>query len=473
MSAAALWIYIPFFTGVLLLLFPDQKRFTRIVSLILTAFLSFTALRIPVNSMIVINRSSLIFSASTRLLGRSVTIDRADQTLVAFFYTFAFLWIFGSMFTRIYRFFIPTTLISTALLIGVISVQPFIYGIFLVMICVLLFLPMLNSSGIHNEDSIFRFILYQLLGMICLAVSGQLTGTLDINPQDSYLLKRTVILIFSGFSFWLAVFPFFSWIATLMEKSCPFVSGFVVSLLQFSSLFILLQFLNDHLWLRSFRPLFDGLRLVGCMMLAVGSVWAICQKNLQRMMAFIITAENGVSILLLGTNSRESINTFLTGLFIHSIGWLIWATSVKFLSDDTNLSLDKLKGLAFRRPVVCSALLLSHFTISGMPIFAGFRLRMSLLSACFAYSNHLGWITAAASALLIFSGLRLAYIFLSPGSQDASVSLPIDERARYEFLMRRILLILLMLLLLLIGFFPSLMEIFLSGIRTQYALIFG
>ena len=158
MSAAALWIYIPFFTGLLLLTIPDQRRFTRIVSLALTAFLAYTALRIPVNSMIVVNRSTLIFSASTRLLGRSVTIDRADQTLVAFFYTFSFLWIFGSMFTRIYRFFIPTALISTALLIGVIAVKPFIYGIFLVMICVLLFLPMLSSSGTHNENSIFRFL---------------------------------------------------------------------------------------------------------------------------------------------------------------------------------------------------------------------------------------------------------------------------------------------------------------------------
>lgn len=473
MSAAALWIYIPFFTGAVLLMMPEQRRFTRIVSLVLTAFLAYTALRIPVNSMIVVNRTTLIFSASTRLLGRPVTIDRADQTLVAFFYTFAFLWIFGSMFTRIYRFFIPTTLISTALLIGVIAVKPFIYGIFLIMICVLLFLPMLNSSGVHNEDSIFRFLLYQLLGMICLAISGQLTGTLDINPQDSYLLKRTVILIFAGFSLWLAVFPFFSWIAALMEKSCPFVSGFVVSLLQFSSLFILLQFLNDHLWLRTYQPLFRGLRIVGCMMLAVGSIWAFCQKNLQRMMAFIITAENGASVLLLGTNSHESINTFLTGLFLHSIVWLIWATSVKFMSDDTDLSLDSLKGFAFRHPVVCTALLLSQFTISGMPILAGFRLKMSLISSCFAYSDRLGWITAAASAMLIFSGLRLMYVFLSPGQAEASAALPVDERTRYEYLMRRILLIILMVLLVLISFFPSIMEIFMSGIRTQYALLFG
>ena len=53
MSAAMLWIYIPFFTGAFLMLFSGRMRFTRIVSLALTAFLSFTALRIPVNSMIV------------------------------------------------------------------------------------------------------------------------------------------------------------------------------------------------------------------------------------------------------------------------------------------------------------------------------------------------------------------------------------------------------------------------------------
>lgn len=473
MSAAALWIYIPFLTGVFLLLFPDRKRFSSILSLVLTALLSWLALSIPVNSMIVFNRTSLIFSASTRLLGRTVTIDRADQTIVAFFYAFTFLWIFGSMFTRIFRYFIPITLMSTALIVGVIAVKPFIYGIFLVMICVLLFLPMLRDPAAHNEESIFRFLLYQLLGMICLAVSGQLTGTLDINPQDSYLLKRTVILIFMGFTLWLAVFPFFSWIASLMGKSDPFVSGFVVSLLQFSSLFILLQFLNDYLWLRTYQPLFYGLRLAGLSMLLIGALWAVFQDNLQRMMAYIITAENGASILLLGGNSHSSVSTFLSLLFIHSVVWLIWATSVKFLSDESDLSLKNLRGLVHKHPVVCAALLISHFTVSGLPLLAGFPMRMSLLSVCFERSSAMGWTAAAASALMLFSGMKLLVIFLSPLPDSEETAGQPDEYTRYEILARRGLLIVLVLLLVAMGLFPSVIETFASGTRTQYALIFG
>ena len=135
MSAAVLWIYVPFLVGAFLMFFPENKVFSRVVSLVLTAFLSFVALRVPVNSMIVFNRSSLIFSATERVLGRTITINRADQTIVAFFFAFAFLWIFGSMFANVYRFFVPISLMGTALLIGAIAVQPFIYGIFLVMIC--------------------------------------------------------------------------------------------------------------------------------------------------------------------------------------------------------------------------------------------------------------------------------------------------------------------------------------------------
>lgn len=473
MSAAFLWIYIPFAAGLLLMFFPENKKFTRIISLSLTAILSVIALRIPVNSMVVVNRSSLIFTATTRILGRSVTITRSDQSIVAFFYAFAFLWIFSSMFENIYRYFIPLTLMTTALLIGVLAIKPFIYGIFLVMICDLLFLPMLRDVNRHNEDTIFRFLLYQLLGMICLALSGQLTGTLDVNPQDSFLLKRTVIMIFIGFSLWLAIFPFSSWIALLMEKGCPFVSGFVISLLQFSSLFILLEFLNDYIWLRTYQPLFFAFRLSGVMMFIIGSFLAVLQTNIQRVMAYIITAENGVSILLIGLNSRESINTFLSGLFIHCVVWLIWATSVKFIGGGEDLSVDKVKGLAYRQPIICGALLLSHFTVSGMPLLAGFDLRMSLFSACFSRSGLLGWATGIASAVLIFSGLRLMLLFLSPADKsDVPTPLP-DERSRYEAYMRRALLMVLMILLVLIGFFPSIIEIFIKGMRTQYALIFG
>lgn len=473
MSAAALWIYVPFLTGIMLLFFSGYKLFSRITSLILTAFLSFVALQVPVNSMIVFNRSSLIFSASTRILGRMITIDRADQSIVGFFYAFAFLWIFGSMFTNVYRYFIPTVLMSTALLIGVIAVKPFIYGIFLVMICALLFLPMLRDEEKHNEEVIVRFLLYQLLGMICLAISGQMVGTVDINPQDSYLLKRTVILIFIGLSLWLAVFPFFSWIASLMEKGCPFVSGFVVSILQFLSLFILLQFLNDYIWLRTYEPLFRALRLAGIMMFLIGSSLAFFQTNLQRMMAFIITAENGASILLIGTNSRESIRAFLSGLFVHSVVWLIWATSVKFMGEDDYRSIEDMRGLWHKHPVMCAAMLLSHFTISGMPLLAGFQLRVSLFTACFSVSTMLGWIACFSAGILIFSGLRLLFIFLAPAPEPENVVEFQDEQTRYTLIMRRGLMGALMILLLVISFFPDAMDIFISGIRTQYSLIFG
>ena len=455
-----------------MLLFSIDKRFSRIVILVLTAFLSGAALRVPVNSMIVVNRSSLIFSASTRVLGRTITISRSDQTIVAFFYAFTFLWIFGSMFAKIYRYFIPISLMSTALMVAVISVQPFIYGIFFVMICALIFLPMLRNTQMNNENIIIRFLLYQMLGMICLAVSGKLMGTVDINPQDSYLLKRTVILIFSGLSLWLAVFPFFSWIASLMERGCPFVNGFVVSLLQFSSLFILLEFLKDHVWLRTYQPLFYGLRLSGVIMLLIGAVLATMQSNLQRLMAFLITAENGVSIILIGLNSYEGINTFLTALFLHSVVWLIWATSVKFIGSDYDLSLENMQGLVYRHPVVCLALILSHFTVSGMPLLAGFNLRMSLFTDCFRQSSLLGWTVCIASGVLIFSGIRLMFIFLSPLPENSEALQPPDERTRYDLIMRRGLLISLVILLVFISFFPSIMEIFISGIRDQYAMLF-
>ena len=474
MTAATLWIYIPFITGALLLFFAGQERLSRVISLVLTAFLAYVGLRIPVNSMIVMNRSSLIFTAADRLLGRSVTITRSDQTVVAFFYAVAFLWILGSIFMRTYRYFIPVCLMGTALIIGVIAVSPFIYGVFLVMICALLFMPMLRYGASGNKNAVFRFLMYQTLGMICLAISGQLTGMVELNQQDAYLLRRTVVLIYSGFSLWLAVFPFFSWIASLMEDSSPFLSGFVVSLLEFSSLFILLQFLNDYQWLRTFQPFFRGMRIAGIMMFLVGSVWAIFQKDLQRMMAYIITAENGVSILLLGIRSRDGISTFLSYLTIHSVVWLIWAASVKFISDDNSLSLGDLRGFWRQRPFYCAALLFSLFTVGGMPFLAGFRLRISLISSCFTHSKILGWAAGIASALVLFSALRLLLIFLSPAQETETGAAEIpDERTRYENLFRNFLMVGLLLLLVVIGLFPSVMDVFIRGIRPQYLTIFG
>lgn len=462
MSAAALWVYFPFLCGFLMLFFSEKRRVVALLSLLLCGLLALIARSIPVNSMIVFGRNNLIFSADSALLGRTMSISRSEQTLIAFFYFFAALWFGGTLFVDCYRFFVPVGLMDISLLVGVMAVEPFIYGAFMVILAVLLILPVLWFSHHGDGQALTRFLLYQILGLMFLALGGWLAASVNINPQDDFLLRRTVVMLFLGFSFWLAIFPFYSWIAMLMEKTCPYICGFMISMLQFFSLFLLLNFLNSYLWMRTYQPLFEGLKLTGLLMLLIGALWTVFQKDLQRLLAFMVVAENGVSLLLLGMRTQTTINTFLSYLFLHVIVLLVWSLAVKNLEQDSSFELETLAGLFYRKPFIAGAILASFFCVAGLPLMAGFPMRMSLLAACFSTSAALGWLASAGCWILLFVGFKLLLIFLRPG-----------PAGQHETRRQRSVLIAGIVLLLTIGFFPALFSRLISGIQSQYAVIFG
>ena len=75
--------------------------------------------------------------------------------------------------------------------------------------------------------------------------------------------------------------------------------------------------------------------------------------------------------------------------------------------------------------------------------------------------------------IAIFTRMHEDAVASGAAEEEAPAAFPQDERTRYQNLFRTILMLGLLILLILIGLFPSIMEIFLRGIRTQYLTIFG
>ncbi len=463
MSAPILWIIIPLLCGAFLTLFAEKRRFCAVTALLLCFVLVLIAVFIPVNSMIVFSNKSIIFTSSMELLGRRLVLEREQQAMMAFFYLFAAIWIMGTFFTDVNRYFVPIVLMDTALWISVLAIKPFVFGAFMVMLSVLITVPVMWSQRTGSGKGILRFLLYQMLGMICLVIGGWMASNTDANATDNQLVTRTVVMIFLGFSFWLAIFPFFDWIAVLMDSTSVYFSGFIISLLQFSSLSILLNFLDSYLWLRTNETFYQGLILTGLIMMIVGSLWACFQKSLSRVMAFAIVAENGAAMVLLGLKSSDSVRIFLSSLFINILSTLLWSISAKDLSQETDLSLDHLKGLFYAKPYICLALLVSFFSAAGLPLLAGFPLKLSLIAACFKKSAQAGWLTSIGSFLLLFAGFRLAVVFIF----EKGCSFSREPRGQ------RIFLIVGMLILVFLTVYPAAFSDFIARLQTQFVGISG
>lgn len=461
MSAPVLWFFLPFLFGSLSMLFSEKRKLITILAIILCLFLAFVALTIPINSMIVYGNNSLIFTSTKEILGRSLTLERSSQPILAFLYLFAAIWFFGALVVQVHRLFVPIAIMDIALIIGVISVKPFIYGAFFVEFVVLLTMPLFWVQRTKRGDGILRFLFFQTFGLAFIALGGWLSASVDINPSDEFLVTRAAVIFFLGFIFWLAIFPFHDWVAVLMDETCPYVSGFVMSLLQFSTLFILLNFLNTYAWMRSFTPIFSGLKIVGTIMLLLGSIWAFFQKSLQRLEAYSIVAENGFSLLLLGIKTENSIHLLLSFLIIRVIAAAAWSLAVKILSVDTNdnVTLQQIPGLFKRKPVVSIALLASFFSVAGLPLFAGFPLKIVMISLGFSQSALIGTVTAAGCWFIIITGFKITVLLLSLSENDVFSRETGGQTA---------ILIVLILIMLSLTFFPLLFNQFIRNLQFQF-----
>src|SRR5688572_8937540 len=142
MSAPILWIALPFLTGVLILLFSNEK-FSAYIGGGVSALLALIALAIPIDIALLLGEISIKISPSIQFFGRSFELTTADGTLLAIIYGLASLWFFGTQASGTMNRFVSLGLMIVSLLTASIAVEPFLYAALLLAIAAMLVIPLL------------------------------------------------------------------------------------------------------------------------------------------------------------------------------------------------------------------------------------------------------------------------------------------------------------------------------------------
>ena len=309
----------------------------------------------------------------------------------------------------------------------------------------LMSIPLYALSGFSKENprsaegaiKIFLFgTVSSAVLLLGIGIFFALTGTTTWSPLGSSTVMEdslgslALILLFSGFGFKIAAFPFQFWVPDTYEGSpTPFVAFLSVAP-KIAGLGILFRFLFEAL-----DPLSQSWTMyafwIAAFTMIVGNMLALPQKNIKRLLAYSGIAHIGYILLGLATGTllglEMSIFYFVSYLFANMGAFLV----VEVVSrSNGNDEIDSFKNLSGRSPFLSLAMLIFLLSLGGIPFVVGFWAKLYIfLAAARAGYLSLVFLGALMTVVALFYYLNVArkmYIDQGDTSTDAKISIPIN-----------------------------------------------
>lgn len=418
MSAPILWIAIPFLVGILILLFVPNKYSAQTAGT-LSGILATIAILIPIDQAMLIGTWSIKISSSIQFFGRSFELNTADGILLVIIYGIASFWFFGTQESQNANRFVSIGLMIVALLIASIAVEPFLYAALLLEIAAMLVVPLLVPPYQKAGKGVARFIIYQTMAMPFILFSGWLLVGIESGSGDLGPTSSSGVMLTLGFAFLFAIFPLYNWIPMLLEEASPYATGFLLWILPTFTTIFALDFLDRYSWLRNSSTLMTAIQFAGIFMVASGGIFASLQRHIGRILGYASIAETGLLLLIISSQSLETVNLIFITLIPRGIELAIWALSLSIIKGKKySLLFSDLQGFGRKYPAATASLIFANLSISGFPLLAGFPSRLSVLveSANQSFSVTF-WVFLGLIGVLI-SAIRTMAVFVMTDDQE-------------------------------------------------------
>lgn len=279
---------------------------------------------------------------------------------------------------------------------------------------------LLASGGIRGTVATFRYLIvgtiaatFYLLGTGYLYA---LTGTLNMADMalrltavvDARAYGVAVVLVVIGLAIKAALFPLHGWLPDAYTYAPAAVTGFIAAVMAKVSayaLFRVLYFVTPAEGAASQALMVLG--WVSVVAVLAGSILAMAQQDIRRMLAYSSVGQMGYIVLGLALGTPAALIGALLHLFSHAVmkgclflvvGGIRWRTGIYQISDYA--------GMGRRMPLTMAAFVVTALAMIGLPPTLGFFSKWYLLSGAVEAG---AWVFVA--ALVLSSLLGVVYFF--------------------------------------------------------------
>jgi NADH-quinone oxidoreductase subunit N len=274
------------------------------------------------------------------------------------------------------------------------------------------------------------------------------TGTTSLTGIARFLANNTLLdegvlliglgLLLVGLGFKVAAVPFHMWTPDVYQGAPTPVTAFMSSATKVAGFAALLRVLivAFPLFRNDWRPAIGALAVLS---LVVGSVVAIVQNDVKRILAYSSIAHAGYVLIGFAaaavsdgeaaSRGRQAALLYLLVYAFMTIGAFAVVTVIARSTHDARHTLDDYRGLAARRPVLAAFLTFFLLAQAGVPATGGFVAKLQVFAAAVdARLYYLAIIGVLVTVISWFFYLRVV-VTMYTGGEEAEEAAPSRRRA--------------------------------------------
>jgi len=281
---------------------------------------------------------------------------------------------------------------------------------------------LIASAGGRALRASYNYLVMGSIG-ICFYLLGvaflySITGSLNMADirillpplYDSRVVLTAYAFIIAGFAIKMALVPLHTWLpdahAFAPAEMSAMLSGIIIEVYTYT--FIRISFSVFTVEFLKLLPIFKMLCWLGALAMLYGSILAIAQYNLKRMLAYSSVANMGYIVLGVGLSTSTTLG--LTPALMHILNHALMKACMFLVAGAFIYKFDlwdiaDFRGLGRKMPYTSLAFILASLSMIGMPPSVGFVTKFYLALACLE-ANQFPFI-----AVIFFSTLLMVFYF--------------------------------------------------------------
>jgi len=318
-----------------------------------------------------------------------------------------------------YYILIQNSVLGMMLMAGAKSLFVIFLGLEVMSVC----FYVLAGVNRKKEKAIEASLKYFLLGAfatgflvygIALIYGSAHTTSIDIitagfaEYSSNILFLVGILLFLIGFSFKIAAFPFHMWVPDVYEGAPTTVTGLFSTIGKAAAFSAIIATLTALFSGQSTSMFLPYLAVLSIFSMFYGSIVAIAQTNIKRMLAYSSISHAGYILIGLAAGTTVGVAGVVFYLAVYTFMNLSAFGIIALIEgeNDSNLDINSYSGMGTKSPVLAALLSIVMFSLAGLPPLAGFFAKYYIFIA--AIKSGLTWL----AILGIISSVISVYFYL-------------------------------------------------------------